>query len=357
MTQTVIQQAILATIALLLIVSAVRFLRRRSLTFSSGLLWLSMGSLGLVGALLLPSVNAIGALVGVLPAAVFAGFASVLLGVIAFLLSVQVSRLEHSLQNTVEWYGVSGVDPPLTPAESSSILAIVPAYNEVNSVGAVVSDLRELGLPTLVIDDGSSDGTAAAARAAGGSVLRLSTNLGVGAALRAAMRYARQQGFTAVLQCDGDGQHPPDAVSALLEERDDRIDLLIGSRFTAGFSDVKGIARRSAIKALSRIASQAVGTRVSDSTSGLRIIQGPLLDELAERMERHYLGDTFEIVFAAGKAGYEVAEIPVTMRERRHGSSTASQATAVRMTLRALITAALRIHHPFARATGHERSG
>ena len=188
-------------------------------------------------------------------------------------------------------------------------------------------------------------------------MLELATNLGVGGALRAGLRYAQMQGFTGVLQCDGDGQHPTSSVAALLKQRTEQTDLLIGSRFTAGFSEVQGFARTAAIRLLATIASRASGARISDSTSGLRIIQQPLLGELADKLERHYLGDTFEVVVAAGKAGYTIVEMPIQMVERSYGTSTASAATAARMTLRALLTASLRFYRPFAPAASRTRCG
>lgn len=343
-TPTLLQQALLGSLSTLLIATSTVLLRRRRLAFANAMLWVGMGTLGIIGALALPFVNTIGALIGVLPAAVFAGVASILLGTIAFILALQASRLERGLQDTSEAVGIKSVHPELRPASDDDVLALVPAYNEVRSIDAVVSSLRRLGLQVLVVDDGSSDGTGAQARRSGASVLALPTNLGVGGALRAGLRYARTQGFSAVVQCDGDGQHPAAAVQALLEGRATGIDLLIGSRFTRGFASVQGLARRSAIRALARSASGAVGHPITDSTSGLRIIQEPLLSELAETMPPHYLGDTFEVVYAAGRAGYEVRELPVEMVARQHGSSTATAATAAKMTLRAIITAGLRVH-------------
>lgn len=343
---TVLQQTLLASLSVLLVAASASLLRRSRLGFAGAMLWIGMGTIGAVGAAFLPVVNAIGDFLGVLPAAVLTGVASLLLGTIAFLLALQVARIERSLQETVEAIGVQNVTPPLAPADDSSILALVPAFNEVDTIGKVVADLHALDLPVLVIDDGSTDGTGHAARQSGSSVLRLHTNLGVGGALRAGLRYARLQGFSTVIQCDGDGQHPPEAVAALLSNRSDEFDLLLGSRFDGGFAVIPAMSRRIAIQFLSRLASRAAGGRITDSTSGLRIIQGPLLAELARRMPSHYLGDTFEVVHAAGRAGYRIREIPVTMIERSHGTSTASTATAVKMTLRVVITSLLRVHLP-----------
>src|SRR5687767_6781063 len=89
------------------------------------------------------------------------------------------------------------------------VVVVVPALNEVVTVGAVVAGLRSEGLPVVVVDDGSTDDTSAAARAAGATVLRLPFNLGVGGALRCGFRFAIANGYDAVVQCDADGQHDP----------------------------------------------------------------------------------------------------------------------------------------------------
>lgn len=345
--QVLVQQIFLAVATLALLAGAITLIRRRRLTFAGGILWVGISALGLLGAALLPTIDIVGDIIGVAPAAVFTGIASVLLGLIALLLSLQVSSLEHTLQDTVEAIGIAGVNPALQPDSRNEILAIVPAFNEARSLGDVVKGLIALGLPVLVVNDGSRDETAEVARMSGASVLNLPANLGVGGALRAGLRYAQRQGFSAVVQCDGDGQHPAEAVKALLDQQSPEYDLLIGSRFVESYRSIDGLGRRFAIASLARLASRSAQTRISDSTSGLRLMRRPLLDEVATHIPRHYLGDTFEIVIAATRSGYRVAEIPVAMKARRFGISTASPASAIGLTLRVLLAATLRIQRPF----------
>ena len=351
---TLIQQALLGLLAGVLIVATAVLMRQARLSFTGGLLWLGVGSITAVGALLIPTIDTVGRLLGVVPAAVLAGTVAILLGTIAFLLSLRVSALEDALRDTSEIIALASLDIAALREGStgSDLLAVVPALDEERSVGEVVAGLRGLGLRVLVVDDGSSDQTAEVASAAGANVLKLPTNLGVGGALRAAFRVARAAGFNRVVQCDGDGQHPPESVHSLLEAADDDTDLLIGSRFTHGFQEVEGLARRSAIRALSTIASRSIGTRVTDTTSGLRIIREPLLGEIARNLPRHYLGDTFEVVMASGRAGYRIAEVPVTMLPRTHGASSASSLSAVGLTLRAVLVTVLRVQRPYADRNG-----
>src|SRR5205085_745976 len=112
----------------------------------------------------------------------------------------------------------------------------------------------------LVVDDGSTDGTAAAARAAGAMILQLSYNLGVGGAMRAGFRYALRHGYDSVVQVDADGQHDPRDVPALLAKLDEA-DIVIGTRFEHGADyRVRG-PRRWAMLLLAKVISRLAGTR------------------------------------------------------------------------------------------------
>lgn len=108
------------------------------------------------------------------------------------------------------------------------LLALIPAYNEAERVGAVVTATRAY-LPVLVVDDGSTDGTARLAEEAGATVLRQWPNQGKGAALRAGFRWALQAGYEAVIMLDADGQHDPAEIPSFLRLYSAQgADLLIG---------------------------------------------------------------------------------------------------------------------------------
>jgi len=96
------------------------------------------------------------------------------------------------------------------------ILILIPAYNAAAQVGRVVLGARESGLKVVVIDDGSSDGSADAAEQAGAVVLRHAKNRGKGAALQTGFAFARACSAEAVLTMDADGQHDPAEIPALL---------------------------------------------------------------------------------------------------------------------------------------------
>lgn len=235
----------------------------------------------------------------------------------------------------------------------AGLLVVIPAWNESKSVGRVVEGVVAAGFDALVVDDGSTDNTAAVAAGAGAAVVRLPVNLGVGGALRCGFRYAVHHGYTSVVQCDADGQHPPETIAALVASQSaSGAHLLIGSRFhpdAVGYS--VGVVRRSVMMLLGRSASRAAGRPIRDATSGFRVFAEPLLSAFAATFPAHYLGDTYEAIIAAGRAGYTVEEVPVAMRHRAHGTSSASPLASARLTVRALVVVATRLHFsvaPFA---------
>ena len=353
MSPVALQQSIIALIAVGLLVFAVRSARRGRLSFGTATLWAGIAVIAITGAALVPEADRFAEALGVIPAALLAGIASSVLGAIVLLLSLRMTKLEDSLQSTVEVLAGTLVTPALEPpgigSDDEAVLAIVPAYNEEQSVGEVVEGLLRAGLTVLVVDDGSRDGTASAARRAGASVLELPTNLGVGGALRAGIAHAVSIGFRAVIQCDADGQHPAEEVAKLVEiSRRSNAHLLIGSRFLAsGSRSGVPVARRIAMLSLAVLGSRAAQRSLTDPTSGLRIIREPLLGEVARHLPRHYLGDTFELAVSAGRTGYAIEECPVAMRERLHGRSSASVAAAVGLTLRAILVVVLGAHLAF----------
>ena len=204
------------------------------------------------------------------------------------------------------------------------LLVIVPALNEADSIDAVVRDARAvLAADVVVVDDGSTDATADLAVAAGATVLTLPYNLGVGGAIRTALRYAQDHGYARVLQLDGDGQHEASEGLRLVEKLDaDRLDLVVGSRFAAGY-DV-GTGRRLVMRILSRTISRRLGTRITDTTSGFRAMATPTIAVFSREYPLDYLSDTVEALLIAGDAGLRVGELDVHMRPRQGGTPSAS---------------------------------
>lgn len=223
-------------------------------------------------------------------------------------------------------------------------LVVVPAWNEEKTIESVVQDLISEGYEVLVVSDGSTDATAMLARHAGARVVDLPINLGVGGALRAGFRYAVEHGFHRAVQCDADGQHLAAEIERLLTvQRTTHAHLVIGSRFAENGQFETSWLRRFAMRVLAFVARRATGKRLTDVSSGFRVFTQPLLGEFARDFPTAYLGDTFEAVVAAGRGGYSVLEVPVQMRQRQHGTSTASTFAAIKFVIRVLLVVLLRI--------------
>lgn len=199
-------------------------------------------------------------------------------------------------------------------------LVIIPAFNEAEAIGAVVADIRaHCDHDILVIDDGSVDATAARAAAAGAQVVRHPCNLGIGAAVQTGYLYALRHGYDTVVRQDGDGQHDPSYIPALLDilRRGDS-DIVVGSRFLAREGFQSTVVRRLGIVILS-VVSALVGTKTTDPTSGYWALNRRALEALAPSHPDDY-PETEALVIAAA-AGCRTSELPVRMRERETGRS------------------------------------
>ncbi len=209
-------------------------------------------------------------------------------------------------------------------------LIIIPALNESGSIADVVGEVRgELpGVDVLVVDDGSTDRTAAVAAAAGAQVAKLPYNLGVGGAMRLGYRYARDHDYDVAIQIDADGQHDPRYVPKLVDLLDDN-DLVIGARF-AGEGDytVRG-PRRWAMMMLSAVLSRVAHTKLTDTTSGFRAANRRVIDMFATWYPAEYLGDTVETLVHTARRGYRIRQVPVAMRKRMAGTPSHSPARAM----------------------------
>ena len=229
---------------------------------------------------------------------------------------------------------------------ASEVLVVVPAFNEVKSIGQVVNQVVTFGFQTLVVDDGSIDQTADVARQHGAHVVSLPLNSGVGGALRCGFRYAVENGFLAVIQCDADGQHLPNHLIDLVDAANrTNAHMMIGSRFgSENTTHDPTLLRRFAMSVLSKVAQHATKHKITDSTSGFRLIQQPLLGELAVQLPAYYLGDTFETVVVAGRAGYHIEEIGVAMAPREFGNSSSGDVRSILLIGKVLTTVLLGIH-------------
>lgn len=201
------------------------------------------------------------------------------------------------------------------------VLVIVPAWNEARSVGGTIREIRDANplFDVAVVDDGSTDGTGAVARAAGATVLTLPFNLGVGGAMRTGFTYAQRHGYRRAIQVDADGQHNPADIARVLKGLD-IADISIGARFAdVGDYRVRG-PRRWAMLVLAGVVSKVAKTRLTDVTSGFRAANARAIDQYVSYYPAEYLGDTLDSLVAACHGGLTVTQVPVAMRPRMHGT-------------------------------------
>jgi glycosyltransferase involved in cell wall biosynthesis len=207
-------------------------------------------------------------------------------------------------------------------AETLRRCAIVPAYNEERAIGAVVAELKRFdgGLDVVVVSDGSVDGTAAAARAAGARVLQLPFNLGIGGAVQTGFRYAWENGYELAVRCDGDGQHiPAELTKVIAPVLAGEADIAVGSRFAGGEGYRSSASRRIGIRLLALIVSGIAHQRVTDTTSGFQALNRRALELFAADYPHDY--PEVEGMVMTIKHRLRLVEVPVQMREREHGQS------------------------------------
>jgi glycosyltransferase involved in cell wall biosynthesis len=186
------------------------------------------------------------------------------------------------------------------------ILALIPAFEEGPRIEAVVAATAR-HLPVVVVDDGSSDDTAAVAEATGATVLRQVPNAGKGAALRAGFRYALDAGAEAVVTLDADGQHDPAEIPGFLAAFEaSQPELIIGQRDFGGMPPVRRLSNTLGGWALSA----AVGRAVPDNQSGYRLIGRTLMRRLLDSDES---GFEFEVEMIARciALGLPIDSVPI----------------------------------------------
>jgi len=206
-------------------------------------------------------------------------------------------------------------------------IVFIPALNEEANLPVVLGELRaELpGVDVLVVDDGSTDRTAAVARAGGAEVVSFGENRGLREGIAAGYRYAHEHGYDIAGRVDADGQHPVEELRRLLEiVQAGEYDVAIGSRFAAGegyeaYRYEPSSSRRLGTALLRRAMRVVLGRPFHDATSGMYAVNAKALPILAEPYESG--APEVESLLRLREAGLRVAELPVNMRERASGES------------------------------------
>ena len=208
-----------------------------------------------------------------------------------------------------------------------STLVFLPAWNEEQNLPAVLDELHQ-GLPDadlLVVDDGSTDGSAEVARTAGAEVVSFSHNRGLSAGIAAGYAYALEHGYDLCGRVDADGQHPVVELERLLERvREGECDVAVGSRFASGegfapYRYMPSAPRRFGTALLRRAMRIALRRPFLDATSGMSAANAKALPVLAQPYTTE--APEVEALLRLSEAGLRVDEVPVEMRERASGES------------------------------------
>jgi glycosyltransferase involved in cell wall biosynthesis len=196
-------------------------------------------------------------------------------------------------------------------------VAVIPAHNEVETIGRVVDETCRHAEEVVVVDDDSTDGTAAVARNHGASVLEHTINTGVGGALRTGYRYAIRNDYEFVIQVDGDGQHDPAYIPDLLDAATDH-DMVIGSRYLNESYERYPWIRRLGIRFFTSLINRLGGIEITDVTSGYRIYRVGALERIIHRTDTHW---AIEQTLDAAKQNFQIKEVSVEMPVRETGRS------------------------------------
>lgn len=204
-------------------------------------------------------------------------------------------------------------------------LVIIPAYNEAGSIEKTINDIKTNapGFDYVVINDCSRDDTLEICRRNGFHVINLPVNLGIGGGVQTGYLFALRNGYEIAVQFDGDGQHNAVYLKQM-EERlaEERLDMVIGSRYIQKEGFQSSGLRRIGIRYFTLLIRILTGKKITDPTSGMRMVNRRVIAEFAEDYPKDYPEP--ESVAALLRRGRSVAEVPVLMNERESGVSSIS---------------------------------
>ncbi|MBV9505184.1 MAG: glycosyltransferase family 2 protein [Acidobacteriia bacterium] len=210
----------------------------------------------------------------------------------------------------------------IRPKGPGSLLVIVPALNEEGAIAGVIRAINSSvpGVPVLVIDDGSVDGTVFQARAAGAEVLSLPHHLGLGGSVQAGYKLAYELGFDYVIRIDGDGQHDARDIPRVLEKlMTSGCEMVIGSRFVFHHGCGTSAARSAGINLFRLVLRPILGKTVHDPTSGFVGVNRRALDVFGRSFPLEY--PEIEALVVLQRRRFRFEEIPCKMRPRTTGRS------------------------------------
>ena len=204
-------------------------------------------------------------------------------------------------------------------------IIIIPAYNEEENIERTVNAIQKSaqGFDYVIINDCSTDNTRKICEEKEFNIVNLPINLGIGGAVQTGYKYAYENGYDVAVQVDGDGQHDPEFLNTMADYLiDHQVDMVIGSRFIEKKGFQSSITRRMGIQFFSKLIKVLTGKKITDPTSGLRMIGRNVMEIFSEDYPRDYPEP--ESIVAVLRKNMKIEEIPVVMLERQGGVSSIS---------------------------------
>lgn len=219
---------------------------------------------------------------------------------------------------------------------SNKIIAIVPAYNEQESIVSTMQDLMRNapGVDYVIINDGSKDATAVVCQEQAYELISLPVNLGLAGAFQTGMKYAFENGYDYAIQFDADGQHLAAYIDPMLEEAIcSGSDIVIGSRFCSKKKPFS--ARMAGSLLIATMLRLTTGQKIQDPTSGMRLFDRRMIEVFAQQYDFGPEPDTLAFLM---RSGAKVSEVQVEMRDRMAGESYLNLTKSVAYMMRVLFS-------------------
>ena len=224
---------------------------------------------------------------------------------------------DDAVDEAVRSFAAAHPDLTLAP-----VAVVIPAYDEADAIGGVLDAIPAtacgLDVETVVVDDGSRDGTAEVAERHGAHVARMPRNSGQGAAFKASYRIGREHGARYLVTIDADGEwdpaHIPDVLGPVVAGE---ADLVLGSR-VLGHAESEDAVRRAGVGVFAALVSGLTGSRVTDTSSGLRAMRSELTADVPLEQPQY---QSAELLIGALCRGYRVSEVPTVQHRRAAGQT------------------------------------
>ena len=235
---------------------------------------------------------------------------------------IRDDTLSAELGDLVDYVALRRLQDESHPELMGTAAVVIPAYNEADNLPSVLSEMpAEVGglrVQPIVIADGCTDQTEAAARNMGATVIRRDLRRGSGAAVRLGYKAAIEGGARIIVTLDADGQHDPGEMELLVKPiLSEDVDMVQGSRILGEF-EVESKARKHGVRVFAWLLTLLGSSRITDPSTGYRAMTASALKRLDLRQDQFYVS---ELILDASRKGMKVVEVPITIRARASGTS------------------------------------